>query len=57
MKYDNLKSDYLIKNPTWHEEDSPYKASKILKILNKNSINPNSIFEVGCGYGGILENL
>ena len=33
MKYDDLKSDYLMKNPTWHEEDSPYKASKILKIL------------------------
>jgi len=48
---------YLTNNPTWHEEDSPWKAKQISRILNKNEINTSSICEVGCGAGGILNYL
>ncbi|MFB0527470.1 MAG: class I SAM-dependent methyltransferase [bacterium] len=48
---------YLKKNPTWHAEDSPWKAKQIINILNKNNIHPRSIVEVGCGSGEILNQL
>ena len=48
---------YLKNNPGWHSEDSPWKAGKIFRILEKNNIQPKSISEVGCGAGGILKYL
>ncbi len=45
---------YLAKNPTWHEEDSSWKAKKICRILKKNKISPSTICEAGCGAGEIL---
>jgi len=48
---------YLEKNPTWHVEDSPWKAKQILKIINNNRLQPHSICEVGCGAGEILNQL
>jgi SAM-dependent methyltransferase len=48
---------YLEKNPTWHEEHSPWKASQVLKMLQRNRISPSSLCEVGCGAGGILSEL
>lgn len=49
--------EYLKNNPTWHEEDSPWKAEQILKMLARNSIQPASVCEVGCGAGEILNQL
>jgi len=49
--------EYLEKNPTWHVEDSPWKAKQILKIIEKNKLQPRSICEVGCGAGEILNQL
>ena len=48
---------YLESNPSWHEEDSPWKAKQIKKIIEKNALNPNKICEVGCGTGEILNQL
>ena len=48
---------YLAKNSTWHEEDSPYKAKWINKLIKKNSLDPNTICEIGCGSGQILDEL
>ncbi len=55
--YTKEKSEYLENNPTWHIEDSPFKAQQILRILRQNNIVPNSIVEVGCGAGEILNQL
>ena len=46
---------YLESNPTWHEEDSPWKAQQIARILGANNISPSTICEVGCGAGEILK--
>lgn len=50
--YEN--GDYLSKNPGWHEQDSPWKAGLIKKMLERNNLHPSRICEVGCGAGGIL---
>lgn len=48
---------YLAKNPTWHEEDASFKASKIIKLLERNSISYRTVSEIGCGSGEILVQL
>lgn len=50
-------NDYANKNPSWHEEDAPWKASQITRILMKNKIKFNSICDIGCGTGDIIINL
>ncbi len=45
---------YLERNPLWHEEDSPWKAKQITKMLNKHKIVPSKVCEIGCGAGEIL---
>lgn len=49
--------EYLSKHPNWHVEDSPWKASQILKMIARNKLQPHSICEVGCGAGEILNQL
>lgn len=49
--------DYLKNRPTWHSEDSKWKAKKILKLIKRNSLKPTYITEVGCGVGEILSSL
>ncbi len=55
----NIYNDqtYLKNNPTWHEEDAPFKANKILNLLNRNAIHFESVCEIGCGSGEILVQL
>lgn len=48
---------YLRNNPAWHEDDSPWKARQIAKLLERNGVEPRSIAEVGCGAGEILREL
>jgi cyclopropane fatty-acyl-phospholipid synthase-like methyltransferase len=45
---------YFKKNPTWHEEDSPWKAEQITRMLKIHNIIPSRVCEVGCGAGEIL---
>jgi cyclopropane fatty-acyl-phospholipid synthase-like methyltransferase len=56
---DGIYSDgaYLAQNPSWHVEDSPWKARHIERILRQNAITPRSVAEVGCGAGEILVQL
>jgi SAM-dependent methyltransferase len=48
-------SRYLSQNPSWHQEDSPFKAECIQKILQDFHITYQSVCEVGCGSGEILK--
>ncbi len=49
--------EYLGNNPTWHVEDSAWKAQQIFKIIETNNLQPKSVCEVGCGSGEILNQL
>jgi SAM-dependent methyltransferase len=51
------RGGYLARNPSWHEEHSPWKARHILRTIARNKLEPRSVCEVGCGAGGILEEL
>lgn len=55
--YTEKNSDYLKHNPTWHIQDSPWKAKQILKIIEKAGLQPKTIVEIGCGAGEILNQL
>ena len=48
---------YLANNPTWHEEDAPFKAARIMRLLRRNALPLATICEVGCGSGEILVQL
>ena len=52
-----INGTYLNSNPSWDVRHSPWKAEQIIKMLNKNKINPAIICEVGCGAGEILNQL
>jgi SAM-dependent methyltransferase len=49
-----VNGEYAKKHPTWHVEDSPWKARHVIKILRRNSLSPTSIAEVGCGAGEVI---
>ncbi len=49
--------EYLAKNPTWHIEDSSWKAMQIIRMIAQNHLAPKTICEVGCGAGEILKQL
>jgi SAM-dependent methyltransferase len=49
--------EYVEKNPTYHVEDSAWKASEVLKLIAKQRLEPQTVCEVGCGAGEILKNL
>ncbi len=49
--------EYLEKWPTWHVEESPWKARQIMRMMARNNIVPKTICEVGCGAGEILRQL
>ena len=51
------EGNYLEANPTWHEEDSPWKAEQIARIVRDNRLAPKTVCEVGCGAGEILASL
>lgn len=53
---------YLSENETWHVEDSPWKATQILRLINSIELNnieldAANFCEVGCGVGEILVQL
>lgn len=55
--YSVENSDYKKNNPSWHVEDSPWKAQQILTIIEKNKLIVKSVVEIGCGVGEILNQL
>lgn len=57
MKHIYNNNIYLSNNPTWHEEDAPFKVSKIMHLLERNPISFQTVAEAGCGSGEILVQL
>jgi hypothetical protein len=57
LQYADLYKDggYLEKNPTWHVEESPFKAKYILSLLERNKLAPKTVCEAGCGAGEVLK--
>ncbi|QBD83239.1 class I SAM-dependent methyltransferase [Ktedonosporobacter rubrisoli] len=49
--------EFQQKNPTWHVEDSPWKAKQIMRMLEQRQIRLRTICEVGCGVGEILKQM
>jgi SAM-dependent methyltransferase len=49
--------DYLRHHPSWHVEDSPWKARHVLEMMRRHDIVPRSVLEIGCGAGAILARL
>lgn len=49
--------EYLDHNPTWHVEDSPWKAENIFQMVSRHTLAPKTICEVGCGAGEVLAQL
>lgn len=48
---------YLDRNPSWHVEESPWKATQIERMIDRAGINPMTVCEVGCGAGEVLRQL
>ena len=47
--------EYLKNNPDWHVSASPWKASVMLRAIERNHLRPRSVCEIGCGAGEILK--
>jgi SAM-dependent methyltransferase len=45
---------YRELNPSWHAEDSDWKARQVLRLLSANRLSPRTMAEVGCGAGGVI---
>lgn len=48
---------YAALNPTWHTADSLWKAKHILRAIKQSGIDHNTVAEIGCGPGSILNEL
>jgi len=55
--YTDENGEYLKNNPSWHTEDSAWKATQINTLLKRNNLHPKTIAEIGCGAGEILNQL
>jgi len=49
--------EYANKNPSWHVEDSPWKAQQIVRAINMLPRLPQTVCDIGCGAGEILRQL
>jgi trans-aconitate methyltransferase len=52
-----LSGEYAAENPSYHVEDSAWKARQILTMLRKHGLEPKTVCDVGCGAGEVLRQL
>jgi SAM-dependent methyltransferase len=50
-----VDGEYLKNNPRWHLDESPFKVNQILRMIEKNRLQPKTICDVGCGAGEVLK--
>lgn len=48
---------YLERVEDWHAGDAPWKADRIARLLERNSVAPATVHDVGCGAGAVLAEL
>ena len=48
---------YLETNPDWHDEDGPWKAEQVARMLKRHDLDLARIADVGCGTGRVLSAL
>jgi SAM-dependent methyltransferase len=52
------QGQYAEHNPTWHVEDSPWKAAQVMRVLDLAGAGRGlRICDVGCGAGGVVAGL
>ena len=49
-----LDGTYKEVTPSWHTEDSAWKALQIITAINRAGIVPKSVCDIGCGAGEVL---
>ena len=52
-----LCGEYARLNPDWDSVDSPWKAKIVSELVRRHGLPLNSLVEIGCGAGGVLEEL
>lgn len=52
-----LSGAYLTETDDWHEGRADWKAEQVARMLAKHRIEPESICDIGCGTGGVLDSL
>jgi SAM-dependent methyltransferase len=52
-----LDGSYVDANPTFHVEDSPWKAQQVAKFIDRQRLSLQSMCDVGCGAGEVLRQL
>jgi 2-polyprenyl-3-methyl-5-hydroxy-6-metoxy-1,4-benzoquinol methylase len=45
---------HLHHHPSWHREDSAWKADQIARMMDRHGLRPTSVLDVGCGRGTVL---
>jgi len=48
---------YAEGNVGWHEADARWKAQQVQRILAANHVHPQRVCDLGCGTGGVLDEL
>lgn len=52
-----FSGEYGVACVDWHEGDAAWKARHVAAILDTAGFTPRSIVDIGCGTGGVLEEL
>ncbi len=57
MSVENIytSGQYLAQNPGFHEEDAGWKAALVIAMVRKQGWQVESLAEVGCGSGKVLQ--
>lgn len=52
-----IGEDYVSHNEDWHEGRASWKAAQVLRMLAMHDLRPTSVCDIGCGTGGVLDEL
>ncbi|MCQ2410093.1 MAG: class I SAM-dependent methyltransferase [Elusimicrobiaceae bacterium] len=56
MENPYTNGSYLVRNPSWHSEDAPWKLAHILRALKKAHVPAfSTVLDAGCGSGAVIK--